>query len=335
MHAADEEISLIDLFAVLLHYKKLIFSIVAGAMVTVLVYSIVSLVLPPEKSPLPNKYTPYALMLINDEASSGGTFASLLSSSGLAGSAFSSLLSSSGLAGGTTYSELAVYLVGMNTFLDAIVDEFDLITRYKINKFPRAASREALKSNLKADYDSKSGVLSLKFSDIDPVFAQSVVNFAANYMDNIFMELGLDKNQLEKKNLEEAIQTSYEQVLELTNQIREKEGSSAYGYNPNGVVETAILNLELQAQEEVYKQLKTQYEILKVTMASEKPVFQILERAEVPDRKSKPSRGKLCIIVTFAALFLSIFIAFMLNALENIKNDPTAMKKLSPAKSRK
>src|SRR5574344_2088363 len=73
----------------------------------------------------------------------------------------------------------------------------------------------------------------------------------------------------------------------------------------------------------------------KVKMQSETPVFQVLEKATVPDQKSGPSRGKLCIIVTFAAFFLSIFLAFLLNAIENVRHDPEAMKKLSSQKKRK
>ena len=34
------------------------------------------------------------------------------------------------------------------------------------------------------------------------------------------------------------------------------------------------------------------------------------------------------IIASFAAFFIAIFIAFLLNAIKNIKNDPEAMKKL-------
>jgi uncharacterized protein involved in exopolysaccharide biosynthesis len=48
--------------------------------------------------------------------------------------------------------------------------------------------------------------------------------------------------------------------------------------------------------------------------------------------KSGPSRGMLCIIVTFAAFFVSVFLAFLLNALENIKKDPEAMAKLKKKK---
>ena len=99
------------------------------------------------------------------------------------------------------------------------------------------------------------------------------------------------------------------------------------------VMETTLLKTELQVQESVYGQLKSQYEMLKVTMASEQPVFQILEYAEVPDRKSGPSRGMLCIIVTFAAGFFSVFLAFLLNAIKNVRADPVAMAKLSSKRS--
>ena len=325
----NEEISLIDLFAVLLRHKKLIILMTSAAAAAVLLFSVISLMLPPEKSPLPNEYTPRALMLINDSSSSGGSLSSMLNSSGL-----SSLMGLSGLSKrGATYSALAVYIAETNTYLDAIIDKFDLTTRYKIKDSPKTETRKVLQKNLSASFDDKSGVFSLAFTDTDPVFAQSVINFAADYMETVFAELGIDKNKLAKKNLEENIDASYKQILSLSKQIRENENTAAYRYNPNGspIVENAILVLELEAQEQVYKQLKTQYELLKVEMASETPVFQILEHAEVPDRKSAPSRGMLCIIATFAAFFMSVFIAFALNAIENIKRDPEAMKKLSVA----
>jgi uncharacterized protein involved in exopolysaccharide biosynthesis len=325
----DDEISLIDLFAVLLRRKKMIITITLLAMIVVVVFSIVSIKLPPEKSPLPNEYTPKALMLINNSTSSGSNVSSMLSSSGLS--------SLAGLAGVSTnlssYSSLAVYLAGTNTFLDAIIDKFDLINRYKIKKFPRAESRKALKKHLTADYDDDSGVFSMNFSDIDPVFAQSVVNFAADYMENLFTQLGVDKDLLQKKNLEENIDTSYNEIKRLEKEIRKRESTVSYGYNPAAassiVLDTSMLKLELDAQKQVYTQLKTQLEVLKVSMSSDTPVFQILEKGEIVDQKTKPSRGKLCIIVTFAAFFLSIFMAFALNAVENIKKDPDAMAKLS------
>ncbi|MDE7392761.1 MAG: lipopolysaccharide biosynthesis protein, partial [Treponemataceae bacterium] len=81
--ADDDEISLIDLFAVLLRYKVMIIVLTVVAAVGAVVFSIISLVLPPEKSPLPNQFTPEAHMLITESSSGGSGLSSMLSSSGL------------------------------------------------------------------------------------------------------------------------------------------------------------------------------------------------------------------------------------------------------------
>ena len=326
----DDEISLIDLVSVLWKRKKMIITIVVSAMVFIVAYSIISLMLPSEKSFLPNEYTPRSLMLINDAKSSGGALASMISSSGMGGLASLAGISASG---GQTYSSLAVYLVKTNTFLDTIIEKFNLVERYVIDKSPKAATRDALKELLLAEFDDESGVFSISFTDIDPQFAQEVVNFSVEYMENMFEELGLDQNKRKKQNLEINLQNTLDEIQNLETETRElahtiaRGGQTADGKSV--ILEMARLEMELNAQKQVYTQLKTEYELLKVQMASETPVFQILERAEVPDRKSGPSRGMLCIIVTFAAGFFAVMLAFALEAIENVKKDPEAMKKLT------
>ena len=324
----DDEISLIDLLAVLLRHKRLIIITTVLAMIFAVAFSAISIVLPPEKSYLPNLYTPKALMLINNENSSSSSLSSMLSSSGLGGLASLAGISAGG---GSSYSGLATFFVGTNSFLDAVVDEFDLITRFEIEEHPRAESRKTLQKLISAEFDDESSVFSLSFTDRDPEFAKNVVDFSVKLIENMFLNLGIDKNLLEKKNLEQNIDNSYKEILNLQKKIQSLENSVSYGYGstlPAIMTEASMIRLELEAQKEVYTQLKTQYELLKIKMASETPVFQVIEEAEVPDRKSKPSRGMLCIIITFAAFFISVFIAFALNAVENIKKDPEAMEKL-------
>jgi uncharacterized protein involved in exopolysaccharide biosynthesis len=147
-----------------------------------------------------------------------------------------------------------------------------------------------------------------------------------------FDELGIDKNKLEKENLEKNIENTLNEIqnLEMASHRLEQSvygGTSAVSV-PAISLERSRIALELTAQQQVYSQLKVQYELLKISMASEKPVFQVFELAEVPDQKSGPSRGMLCIIVTFAAGFFSVFLAFVLNAISNIRKDPEAMAKL-------
>jgi len=283
--------------------------------------------LPAEISFLPNVYTPEAILLIDNQASSSGLSSMLSNMGGL-----SSLVGLS-MPADSNYSQLAVFLIETNSFLDAVVDEFGMIEKLKIEKSPRAESRKALKKIFKAELDGISGTLSIKFTDIDPEYARDVVNFTVEYLEKRFGELGLDKNKIEKENLEKNIANAYDDILRLEEENKRLEQSVTYGssYNsrlPAITIEMNRIELELEAKKQVYTQLSVQYELNKVKIASESPIFQVLEYAEIPDQKSGPSRGLICVIVTFAAGFLSVFLAFAQNAVSNIKNDPHAMAKL-------
>ena len=230
-----------------------------------------------------------------------------------------------------SYSALASYLVASNTIQDAVIQKYNLTERYKIKKSPVTETRKALAKVLNASFDDKTGVFTISFTDGDPAFAQSVVNYVVDLLENRFNEIGVDQNKLAASNLEENINTAYKNMLDLQKQIQDLERSASYGYGTGSgsiVMDSTMLDLEFKVQQQIYSGLKAQYESLKITMASEQPVFQILEYAEIPDQKSAPSRGKLCIIVAFAAFFLSVFLAFLLNAIQNIKKDPEAMAKL-------
>ncbi len=310
-----DEISLIDLAAVLWRYRKFIIITVILAIVGVVTFAIISLVLPPEKSPLPNQYTPESMMLIHEKSDSGGGLSSMIASSGLGGLA--GIAGVSG--GGTSNGQLALVICGTNSFLDSVVDRFDLIERLEIKKSVRAESREALKKVLVASLDDETGVFTLKYTDIDPAFAQQVVNYATELLEARFRELGLDQNQLKKENLETSLAVSMSEILRLEEEMQNLELGRAV-FNPNDIpritLESTRLKREIDVQEMVYKQMRQEYELLKITMDSETPVFQILEYAEIPDKKSGPGRGMLCIIVTFAAGFLSVFLTFLFNAVK-------------------
>jgi len=321
----NDEISLIDLFAVLWHRKVMIIAITLSAMVGSVVFSIITIVLPPEISPLPDVFTPRALMLIDDSSSPGA-----MQMGGLA-----AIAGFGGVRTGATYSDLAVFLFGTHSLLDSVVDEFDLIERFGIEESPRAASRDALRRLLRATFDDRSGVLTVSFTDRDPVLARDVVNFTVGYLENRFDTLGLDRNRIEQENLELNLANVFRDILLLEEESRRLEQSVAFapfagggGSLPAITADINRIAMELGAMRQVYTQLRVQNEMLKVTMASETPMFQILELAEVPDRKSSPSRGLICIIVSLAAGFFSVFLSFALNAISNIRKDPEAMAKL-------
>jgi uncharacterized protein involved in exopolysaccharide biosynthesis len=322
-----KEITLFALFLTLWRYRILILSVTISAMVISLGVSIVSLMLPPEKSFLPNLYTSRADMLINNANSQGSGITAAINASGLGG-----LASMAGLnvTGGPTFSSLVVYLAGSNTLLDSIVGEFDIAARYKIKDHRIGNSRKALKKRLRVECDDANGVFTIGFTDYDPVFACEVVNYCVDYLSNRFESLGLDKNILQKKNLEKGIETAYQSIRDLEDEVQKLERSATTLYSgpvQNITLETRRINMELNAQQQIYTQLKVQLELVNTSIASETPVFQILEVAQVPDLKSGPGRGMLCIIVSLGAFFFSAFLGFALSLLENIRNDEESMER--------
>lgn len=123
----ENEIDLLELLGVLLRNKKKIIGItLAGAIGSVL-FSIGSLLLPPEKSYLPNLYSSTAQLLMSDDSSSS------MIPSGMSGLAS---LAGINVEGGTSYGNLAVDLATSNPIVDVITDEFDEIERYDIKKSP-------------------------------------------------------------------------------------------------------------------------------------------------------------------------------------------------------
>lgn len=97
---------------------------------------------------------------------------------------------------------------------------------------------------------------------------------------------------------------------------------------PALALEFEHLKRDLLVQGKIYELLTQQYEVTKLNAEGEGPIFQVLELAEAPDLKSGPSRGLICVVVTFAAFFFAVIAAFVLNAVENIRKDPERMKKL-------
>jgi uncharacterized protein involved in exopolysaccharide biosynthesis len=270
-------------------------------------------------------------MLINDSGSQGGGIAAAINASGLGGLAGMAGVS---VGGGPTFSGLALYLTGSDAMLDSVAGEFGLTERYGITEHPAAKSREALRERLKAEYDEGSGVFTVSFSDYDPVFARDVASYCVDYLSRRFDGLGLDKNLRQKENLEKGIAAAYGAIRDLERELQalEQSASAPYGGRvPNIMLETRRINMELQAQQQIYAQLKVQLELTGAAIASETPVFQVLEAPQAPDLKSGPGRGMLCAVATLGAAFFSVFLAFALNAIGNIRNDPEAMEKFRAA----
>ena len=381
---ARQERSLIEglllYYKILLRYKWLIIIATAAAAFLVIVFSVLTILLPPDKSPLPNKYTASALLLV--QQGKGSSVSGMLASLGFAD-----------LGGGESsdYGQMAVIVLTSRSVVDKLVEEFLTEQTNASGISGRTNTRKYFTDRLSTTYAKAAGTLTVGFTHIDPVFAQKVVNRAVELLDEWFtMKSGTtalrQKELLERKlveiegeiaKLEEGVATfqkahgalraedlgvsQMEMLTQLQTQLMEKElaiknyqsysniedpairklkterdnivdlisriqegyiGAGRKGPSqdelPDIAIELANLTLGLEIQRRIYETLSQQYEVTKLSVESE-PVFQVMEMAEVPDEKSEPSRGKICMIVTVLGFLGSVAFAFAHNSLRNVK----------------
>ena len=209
MHNEEGEISFVDLVAVLWQKKKLIMSLTGLIAIGVFIFVLVGKLLPPEKSFLPDVYTSTAFMRIqSNQKNSNNALSTFLQQNNLSG-----LPGLNNAAGNINAQQLALYIAGSSSFLDAIADKFNIVEKYKIKKFPKTSGRRMIKRFLKAKIDDKNNVFSIAVTHIEPEFAQQVVLFAVQYYETRFAELGLDNKSREKENLEKILSDSKKPII--------------------------------------------------------------------------------------------------------------------------
>ena len=102
---------------------------------------------------------------------------------------------------------------------------------------------------------------------------------------------------------------------------------------PSVAIHYLDITSELEMQKSIYNMLRKEYEAVKIEEYNNARTFQIIEPAEVPEKKAGPSRATICIIVTITAFILSAFWALLKEYRDKIKQDPVESKKLENIKS--
>lgn len=106
-------------------------------------------------------------------------------------------------------------------------------------------------------------------------------------------------------------------ISNIRGQIARLEGAGdnssipSVGSVPKLGQEYVRLMREFKIQETLVELLTKQYEMNKLTEAKNVSPFQLLQKAKVPERKSKPKRALIVIMSTFVSGFLMVLVAFL------------------------
>ena len=130
-----------------------------------------------------------------------------------------------------------------------------------------------------------------------------------------------------------------EELKGLKEQLARLESKSS-GYNP--IVPTGAMPSvgteyirklrDLKFNETLYELLLKQFEAAKLDEAKDATVIQVVEKAAIPERKVRPKRALLVILVAFAALLFSVVAAFVMEYAEKASGNPETRDKLAVLK---
>lgn len=402
----QKSISLLDLFYVLIKHRWLVIvsTFVSGVLVVLLLLTTIKL--PPDHkwNLLPNYYKPRAELLIQQ---SDDSILSRLSSSG--GSPLSII---TGVQRNPEL-ELAKKLLDGNTIRDKIIDEYNFVEKYDFEDktYPLISAREIFEDSLEfvqSDVGGAAGasnIFSLRYEDIDPLFAKNVLSRIVELLEERYKALTMERITQKKSFIEERLRTVENElkvaqedlvnfqitygVVDISNQSREqaeliegiqseiikdeleiqalreylpqndpkiirleqeirnknqfiselKTGLNRYSgeFIPQDQIpslNTRYLELknELDIKQSIYKMLRNEYEAVKIQENDNSRTFQVIEAPELLLVKTGPKRSVICMIMTLAVFFISIFIAFFKEYIERVKKDPVESTKLDKIK---
>ena len=86
---------------------------------------------------------------------------------------------------------------------------------------------------------------------------------------------------------------------------------------------------DLKYQETLFELLTKQFEIAKIDEAKEAAIIQVVDKALVPEQKSKPKRSLIVILATLMAFFLSVLLAFVREASARASLDPASAERMN------
>ncbi|MBN2445006.1 MAG: hypothetical protein JXJ04_26865 [Spirochaetales bacterium] len=392
----DDELDLLRYVGVFIRYWYLIIIITGSISFIGLLYLFVTGILPPEKSMLPDVFTPTALILVN-ERTVGDSLGALISGSTLT----SSMGIKSGFTDRFSYGRLAIKLLFSRDVIDKIVEDFKIDEKYKIKKNMKTMLRNIIKGHLRASYDEDTMIVTISYIDYDPYFASNIVNRLIEVLNDKFIAIGGYKNALKKDLLETKMVDVESEISVLEAKIQQFQ--KKYGvldiqslavehvtmmarfrsqlilkemeiktYSDFSKIEDAVLkrlkaerghliNLieefesgfseyqgifpaqkelpaisqefehiqrDLRIQEAIHETLVKQYEIIKLALEGEESIFQVIEKADVPDLETSPRRSRLFFMITGIGFIVSLVVVVLVNIINTIRKDPERLKRL-------
>ena len=290
----EDEINLLDLFIVLLRHKVMIFFVVFLAGIGAVGISLwMTDIYRSEITIAPTTQE----KTVGGLAALGGFGAMIASEVGIGGSGsleqFEVVLKS---------RELTKIIIDQNNLMPLIFDKFwDAENKQWKEKEKKKQPNfedayKKMHKMLKVAADKKKNVLTASFEYKDPLMAQTILNYYIMGMSEFLRRQVLEDASAQQVHLSQQLSKTADPLLR------------------NRLYELIAKQIEKETLAKVQKYYS----------------FNVIDPPYVPERKFKPKRAQICVISVVVAFFISIFLAFFMEYVQNLKTreDPERLANL-------
>ena len=295
----EDEINLLDLLIVLAKHKKMILSVTFIAALISLGYTL----------SLPNIYTGTAKILPpqQNQSSASAMLGQLGGLAGLAGGAM----------GIKNPADTYIAMFKSRTLNEKIAKHFDLPQLYEAKTLTDTLKR--LENNSSFTAGTKDGVITVEVSDRDPKRASEMTNAFVEELAKLMQNFALTDASQKRVFFEQQMKQAKDKLTDAEIHLDK---------TPNTSLHYLDALRELKYQEAIWEILAKQFEVAKLDEAKDFPLIQVLDKAIPPEKKSKPKRSLIVILVTLVAFFLAVIWAFISEAMQRAKEQPEQAKRM-------
>ena len=287
---AEDEIKLLDLLIVIAKNKKMILSV---TFVSALLSLGISLL-------LPNVYTATAKILPPQSNQSSSVNSVMLAQLG-------GLSAAAGAAGAALglKDPNALYLAMLKSrnIGEKIVQQFDLQKVYE-----EKTMIDTLKYLEKQTViiSGKDGVINVEVDDKDPQRAAAMANTYVEELNKLMQTFAITEATSRRQFFEAQMKPSRDRLT---------DAEVTLDKTPNTSLQYLEALRNLKYQESIYQVLAKQFEMAKLDEAKDSPLIQVLDKAFVPEKKSKPARALIVILGTLVGFFFALLVLYARNSI--------------------
>ncbi len=187
----------------------------------------------------------------------------------------------------TSIANMYVGILQSRSVADAIIERFDLAGVYKI-KDSVSSVRQILQNRTFINVTDE-GIVKITVEDGDPCRAAALANAYVEELDRQNKRLFIGQASSKKIFLENRLKEIEQELSGIDN----------------------LLSRDAKIKEMLFELLTREYEIAKIEEAKSMPTIQVLDKAVVPEKKSRPKRRQMVILAGVTSLFISVFAAFV------------------------